>query len=391
MTTMNLNKQLTRYNVLALVDCGLLSATQATKELGVSKRHVRRLLRKFRELGKNFRAFLVTPRRAVNRIPERIVHAVLSFKRENPSRSNQRIAELVELECVETIPANTVRNILIRHDCYEKATRERRVFTKLEDRITVSGQMLQMDTCEGTWLKGYRRVNLITIMDAYSRYIVGGRWVDTDSAWNNIAVLRSVIKKYGVPEILYTDNASFFKVVRHNRSIYQRHKPNDEYETTIERIMLELGSALITHKPYEPQGKGRIERFFQFAQSRFIAEHTATTLKELNQQFRKWIKWYHEKHVIRTIGCVPKDRFSLQGFRPVPKDANLDRVFSFQYTRKVDKYNGFSFEGHHYTIDMAIDCFVAFSVQLCVTDAAVAVYWQGHFVQKFPRVSKNKN
>ena len=376
--------------MLALLDCGLLTAAQATRELGVSRRHVRRLLRKFRKLGKNFRSLMDAPRRAANRIPERIVQAVLAFKRENPSRSNQRIAELVELECEETIPANTVRNILIRHNCYEKTERERRVFTKLEDKITQSGQMLQMDTCEGAWLTGYRRVNLIAVMDAYSRYIVGWRWVEKDSAWNNIAVLRSVVEKYGVPEILYTDNASFFKVIRHNRSIYQRHKPQDEYETTIERIMLELGGALITHKPYEPQGKGRIERFFEFMQGRFIAEHTATTLKELNQQFKKWIKWYHEKHVIRTIRCAPKDRFSSQGWRPVPEDCNLDRIFSFQYTRKVDKYNGFNFEGHHYTIDMAIDCFVAFTVQLCVTDTVVAVYWQGHFVQKFPKISKSK-
>lgn len=386
---MNLNKQLTQYNVLAMLDCGLLTAKEATRELRVSKRHVKRLLRKFRKLGKNFRSAVGTIRAAANRVPERTEKAVVSFKRENPKRSNKRIAELVELECEETISANTVRNILVRHDCYEKTETERRVYTKLEDRIVQSGQMLQMDTCEGSWLSGYRRVNLIAIMDAYSRYIVAWRWVEADSAWNNIAVLRVSIEKYGVPEILYTDNASFFKVIRHNRSIHQKHKSEDEYETTIQRIMLELCSTLVTHKPHEPQGKGRIERFFRFMQDRFIREHTATTLEELNQQFRKWVKWYHEKHVIRTIGCAPKDRFSSEGFKPVPENLNLDQVFSFQYTRKIDKYNSFSFEGHRYTIDMEIDCFVAFTIQLCVTDTTIFVYWQGHFVQKFKRISKN--
>ena len=166
--------------MLALVDCGLLPAGQATKELRVSKRHLRRLLRKFRKLGKNFRTLMGKPRTAQNRIPEHIVQAVLAFKRENPSRSNQHIAELIELACEETISPHTVRNILIRHDCYEPVERERRVYAKLEDRIVQSGQMLQMDTCEGSWLSGYRRVNLIAIMDAYSRFIVAWRWAEAD-------------------------------------------------------------------------------------------------------------------------------------------------------------------------------------------------------------------
>lgn len=389
----NLNKRLTRLNLLALVDCGLLTATQAMQELGITERHLRRLLRRFRKEGKHLRALTAGRRpRAWNGTPDAVVQDIIRLKKECPARSNQRIAEFATEQSGTPVSYSTVRNILIHHDCYEKMERARRVFQKMEDKITQSGQMLQMDTCEGAWLKGYRRVNLIAVMDAYSRFIVGWRWVSEDSAWNNIAVLRSVIEQYGVPEILYTDNASFFKVIRHNRSIYQRHKPNDAYETTIERIMLELGGALVTHKPYEPQGKGRIERFFEFMQGRFIAEHTATTLAELNRQFRRWLRWYHGKHVIRTIGCVPKDRLDARaGWRPVPEDCNLDRIFSFQYTRKVDKYNGFGFEGRHYVIDMDIDCFVAFTVQLCVTDTTIAVYYHDHLVQTFTRLPKNKS
>jgi len=134
-------------------------------------------------------------------------------------------------------------------------------------------------------------------------------------------------------------------VIRHNDSAYQKHKPEDEYETTIQRIILDLGSVMVNHKPYEPQGKGRLERFFRFMQDRFIQEHTAKTLKELNKQFKvwvKWVKWYNAKHIIRTIGCVPKDRFNPKEFKPIPEDLDLEKVFSYQYTRKVDKYNSFS-------------------------------------------------
>jgi transposase InsO family protein len=387
----NLRKKLYYYNILALVECGLLTGVQAAHQLHVSERHIRRLLRTFRKHGKSWKKLVPHHSTAVwNGTPQSVVDEVVRLKQERPQRSNQHIAELVKHTINHTLSVSTVRNILIKHDCYQHAQRERRSFSRLENHITKSGQMLQMDTCEGAWLAGYRRVYLIAVMDAYSRYLVGYQWVDTDSAWNNILVLRSVITQYGVPELLYTDNASFFKVIRHDKSIYQRHKPQDEYETTIARIMRDLGAALITHKPYEPQGKGRIERFFQFMQSRFIGEHTAPTLEELNTQFARWLVWYHTKHVIKTIGCAPKDRFNPNGFKPIPEDLNLERIFSYQYTRKIDKYNSFTFEGNRYSIDSRIGCFVAFTVELFVTDKTIAVYHSNSLVQTFEKLSKNQ-
>lgn len=380
-----------RLRIIPLVDKGFLSFDKACQELNISQRHLSRLLKKYRDNKRDTAVLL--PKNGIaarNGTDAETTKLIVALKKQNSSRSNQYISELIQEILGQQISYSTVRNILIQHNCYERVACERRVFKRLEAQITQSGEMLQMDTCEGSWLKGYRRVYLIAVMDAFSRYIVGWRWVDSDSAWNNILVLRAVIEQYGVPEMVYTDNASFFKIIRHDKSIYQRHKPEDQYETTIERILLELGSCLISHKPYRPQGKGRIERFFRFMQDRFIAEHTATTLKELNQQFKKWVKWYNTKHIIRTIKCVPKDRFSLTGFRPVLEDTDLNRVFSFQYTRKVDKYNSLSFEGHKYAIDIDKGCFVAFRVQLCVTDKEIAVYYQDELVQRFKRLSKDK-
>ena len=282
---------------------------------------------KFKNNQKKVSTFVPPSRSSAwNRVDQDIINEVVRLKKEKPSRSNQLIVECVENKLLKKISGSAVRRILISNDCYEKVKREKRVFQNLEENITHSGQMVQFDVCEGAWLKGCRRVYLIAFMDAYSRYVVSWKWVKTNSAWNNILVLRSVAGKYGLPELFYTDNASFYKVIRHNQSIYQKHKPEDQYETTIQRIIIELGSVMVNHKPYEPQGKGRIERFFRFMQDRFITEHTARNLDELNNQFEVWVKWYNAKHVIRTIGCVPKDRFNPKGFKPVAKYLSLEKV-----------------------------------------------------------------
>lgn len=385
----NIDKYYYRYRVISLIDRGFCSVPEAAWELELSTRHVKRLLSRYRRNQKKFSAILPVSRPpAWNGKAQDVIKEIIHLKKENPRRSNQHIAEMVEEKFGEKISRDTVRLILIRNDCYEKTERERRVFQKLEEKITHSGQMVQFDACEGAWLKGYRRVYLVAFMDAYSRYILNWKWVDSDSAWNSILILRSLVLKYGVPDMFYTDNASFYKVIRHNRSFYQEHKPDDEYETTIQRIILNLGSILVNHQPYEPQGKGRLERFFWFMQDRFIKEHTATNLQELNKQFRAWVKWYNTKHIIRTIGCRPKDRFDPRGFKQVLEDLNIERVFSYQYSRKVDKYNSFQFDGKSYTIDSK-NCkhfygsLAACRVQLYVTPKTMVVYHGDIRIQKF--------
>lgn len=389
----NIHKYQYRYQIIALLDRGFHTVPEVARELQLSARHVKRLLARFRKNEKKFSALAPKARpSAWNGMTQDIVNEIIRLKKENPKRSNQHIAEFIENKFLKKISQSTVRKILIRNDCYEKTKRERRVFQKMEEKITRSGQMVQLDTCEGAWLKGYRRIYLIAFMDAYSRYIIGWKWVNSDSAWNNILVLRSVVLKYGVPGMFYTDNASFFKTIRHDESIYQKHRPEDEYETRIQKIILNLDSVMVNHKPYQPQGKGRLERFFGFMQDRFIEEHTARNLEELNKQFKIWVKWYNVKHVIRTIDCTAKDRFDPKGFKPISRDFIPEKVFCYQYTRKVDKYNSFSFGGDSYVIDPKnskewYGCLVARKVDTYVTPQTITVYYQDKRLQQFRNLS----
>lgn len=392
----NINKYRFRYELFTLLDKGLNKAMDVAWELDISIRQVRRLLSAFRRNQRNISTFMPKPGSVTwNKISQNIINEIIALKKEKPSRSNQFIAECIENKFLKKISGTSVRSILIKNGYYKKTKIERRVFEKLESKITHSGQMIQFDVCEGAWLEGYRRVYLVAFIDAYSRYIVGWKWVDANSAWNNILVLRAVALEYGIPELFYTDNASFYKVIRHDQSIYQKHKPIDEYETAMQRIILDLGSVMVNHKPYQPQGKGRIERFFRFMQDRFIKEHTAKSLNELNQQFEAWVNWYNTKHTIRTIDCKPKDRFNHKGFKPVPKGLKLEKVFSYHFSRKVDKYNSFSFEGNDYRIEPENckhfnGCLTSCTIQLYVGQEVIVVYHQDTRIQEFARLEKAK-
>jgi len=363
-------------------------------ELAVSVRHLRRLILRYRKGAHLIDLLPRYPGNRTRRVPETVRHLVLTLKRADHTRSNHHIADLVRIETEYPIVPSTVRSILKSHGLSDPSSIYRRSFRHLEEEITKCGQMIQLDTCEGYWLHR-RRVCLIATMDAFSRYLIGWRWVKENSAFANISVLRSVIEKFGLFEMLYTDNMSYFKVIRHNRSIYQRHKSPEAYETEISRMMTDLGILMVTHRPYHAWAKGRLERFFRFVQERFIPEHTARNLEELNNQFARWIGWYNEHHVIRTIGSRPKDRFDPSGWKPVPKTTDLDWIFSYHDTRKVDKYNGFSFEGHHYLLDekncRPRGCLTGCTVALGITEDRIRVYWNGKLIQIFGRILTKKH
>lgn len=362
-----------RNQVLDLVRNDYWSTAVAASSLGLSQRHIQRLRR-----GKIADGSL--PRIPWNRKSQEVINLIVEMKDEYPHRSNQRIAELASDKLGESLCAATVRKILIEEEKYHPQESNKQSYTHFEaDKF---GQLLQLDTTEGCWLEGYRRIYLILVIDDYSRMIVGYKWVDSDSTWNNIEVLREVIEEYGKPGGIYTDNSSKFKTIRHNNSIYQTHKGDEYYETEIQRIMRELKIPFFSHKPYQPTSKGKIERLFRFIQERFIAEHTATNLKDLNFEFACWTDWYNQEHRIRTTGKIPKERVKPNAWTPLLEDP--DRIFCYKDSRKVDKCHQFSYQGEIFTLPKE-PCLVACKIDLEITPHNIRCYNQNKFIEIFFR------
>ncbi len=177
----------------------------------------------------------------------------------------------------------------------------------------VSGDLIQMDTTWGYWL-GEQRLYLTVLLDDYSRYLLAAGWTLHETLWHNMGLVRTTVEKYGTFKVLYTDNASWFNVIRHNRSIYQHHRQH-AYDSEITRACREIGIVHVTHQPYQPQSKGKVERLFRFIQERFVGalDGPEIPLYVIDKKFSRWMEWYNAKHVNRTIGCVPKKRFDPTG------------------------------------------------------------------------------
>lgn len=381
MKQLNINN---RIKTISLVNEGLCSSLQAALSLGVSQRQVQRLIKAFKA---NPLSLAVKPRNYWNKKTDKIIDLVVSLKKENIYRSNYAIADLIKQNTKENINPATVRKILLDNQCYQKQDVKRRTFKQFEAKQF--GQILQMDTTEGCWLKGYRRTKLILILDDYSRSILGFKWIDNDSTWENMLVLRSVIEKYGVPGMIYTDNDSKFRTIRHGSIYFESHK--QEYQTKIHRALNELGILLVNHPPYQAFCKGKIERLFRFIQERFLPESKAETFEQLNQEFSKWVEWYNEHHINRMTGVEPKKRLEPNGFKPLSGKVDLDWIFSIKESRKIDKYNSFTLDGTRYFLKKQ-PCLTGETVDLAINPTSkIRVYSQGRFTQQFKRKDKDKD
>ncbi len=322
-----------------------------------------------------------SPRLPWNRLPEDIQRAVIDLKRDQPELNCQWISELISDTYERPVSRSSVWRILDQADLLQTHPAQPTIRKRFEAKRC--GDLVQLDTSWGYWLGG-ERLCLILLLDDYSRYILSAEFYWQDSAYHNMLMIRSVVDDYGAFRLLYTDNASFFKAIRHNQSRFQEHH-QAEYESEISRACRTIGITHFTHRPYQPQGKGKIERLFRFLQERLVSQLKAgMDLEQANLKLWEWVDWYNLKHVNRTTGTTPKKRFDPDGFTPLPGKTNLDDVFCFQDTRKVDKCNQFSYDGMTYTISPEL-CLVACRVTLHVHPfRRLRVWHDGKFIVELP-------
>ena len=87
----------------------------------------------------------------------------------------------------------------------------------------------------------FRGLYLITYLDDSSRCVTGARLFKEITSDNAVIVLRDVIKKFGTPATILSDNSSCFVRI------------DTETPTAFESELLDLGIELINSKPHKPQ------------------------------------------------------------------------------------------------------------------------------------------
>ncbi len=181
-----------------------------------------------------------------------------------------------------------------------------------------------------------RKTYLIAIIDDHSRLIVHAAFYLSEKLTSYLVAFEDAIAARGLPRKLYVDNGAAFR---------SKH---------LEYITASLAISLIHAKPYMPQGKGKIERWFKTVRSNFLPLFKGTGLSQLNEALRRWItESYHEKTHSAT-GQTPFERFTgkMDCLRSAP--ANLKDYFRKVARRTVSKDRSVTLNGRLYEAPVAL-------------------------------------
>ena len=180
---------------------------------------------------------------------------------------------------------------------------------------------------------GGRKTYLFAFLDDHSRMVVAARWAYAEDTVRLAAALRPALESRGIPEAVYVDNGSAFS------------------DASLIRICARLGIRLIHSRPYRPQGRGKIERFFRRVRDQFLVRNLdLSSLDVLNKQFTQWVEHDYNASEHSTLGMKPIDRFGidLARIRFLTPSEDTDELFYAEAVRTVKGDNTFSFQGVRY-------------------------------------------
>ena len=165
----------------------------------------------------------------------------------------------------------------------------------------------QSDVMHGpaVMVEGRRRKSyLIAFIDDHSRLIpFAGFYLSENLSWFLHAFEQALVRR-GLPRKLYVDNGSAYR------------------SRQLEHICASLAIALIHAAAYQPQGKGKIERFIRTVRMQFLPTVAdGVSLVQINQALGVWLDTYHQRRHSAT-GKSPWDRFAnnMQCLRPAGDD-----------------------------------------------------------------------
>jgi putative transposase len=233
-----------------------------------------------------------------------LLQQAIALRRERPARSVEQIIFLL-VESGAASVGQIAESTLARHLRISGASRQHVMETSPAStyRRFEAGdilELLQADFKHFVYLadpkqpKKKRKTILLAILDDYSRYVVHAQIYWDEQLPRLEDSLKKAILRHGIPETFYCDNGSAFSA--HH----------------LARICGRLGIRLSHSKPYRPQGRGKVERLFQFVDSSFRPEVQAlidrgevTTLEALNAAFRSWLDGYYH---VREHGSTKQRR-----------------------------------------------------------------------------------
>jgi transposase InsO family protein len=286
-----------------------LSVPEAAAEYGFSRRHLHRLLARYREGGlAALEPRSRRPRTNPAATPELVRQRVIELRRELTADGLDAgpvtIGWHLEQEGHKSPAPATISRILNHAGLITPQPRKRPRSSYLRFEMAQPNEMWQSDFIHWSLVDG-TDVEVLNWLDDHSRYLLSCTAHRPVTGDDVVSVFLSLIEEYGSPAATLTDNGSVYT------SRFTGGRNAFEYVLPLLGIRQKNGS------PGHPQTQGKTERFHQTLQRWLRARPPACSIAQLQRQLDEFREYYNERRPHRAL----QRRTPGQTYRATPKAA----------------------------------------------------------------------
>jgi hypothetical protein len=337
-------KELVKYDVIKDLIEGKIDGTDASKQLSLTTRHIRRLKQIVKKYGVEGLAHKNRGKESNKKIDPETLQKVEGLLKEKyyfckPTFATEKLNEDEDI----IVSKETIRNIMVNIGLWKiKPKKKGKVKHLWRPRKDNLGELEQFDGSYHLWLEDRcEELCLLLSIDDATGNITHAKF---DLNESTLAVFKFWLEYFaqnGLPVAIYLDKYSTYKI-NHKNAV-----DNKDMITQFERAMNQIGVRPIT--AHSPQAKGRVERVFETLQDRLVKEmrlKNISSIEEANEFLKEYIPKFNAK-----FGVVPTRRKDLHKKVSKQLQEQLLQIFSIQNTRVVMNDYTIMFKTKYFQLD----------------------------------------
>ena len=266
-------------------------------------------------------------------IPDATATLIERLKRESPHRTGTALLNHLALAGDQAeISPSTLYRFLRSRGLTERQLLLDKTSTHKKYEAEFANQIWQSDMLFGPWVEraggGKMQVFLQATLDDASRLIPHAQFYPNQGLDSFLDCLRQAITARGLPTRLYMDNAKIYR------------------SPQLARIAASIGILIVHTPPYQPEGRGKIERFFRSVREQFLANldpKRLLSLDQLNEQLWHWLDTVYHRREHSSLETTPLLRWQqdIAQIRQLPPATDMRRLFFHRVDRLVRRDSTF--------------------------------------------------
>jgi transposase len=333
MDMMMSHKEAKRWQVMEQLLAGKIDQKEAGKQLAVSVRQIKRIVRRYRTSGLpgliNKQRGQVSNRRVDESIKTTATKLIGAHYRDfGPTLAAEKLAERHDIP----LSVETVRQIMIAAGYWKPRKGAAICVHPMRERRARLGELVQIDGSPHDWFEGRAdHCTLLVFIDDATGKLLQLRFAPAETTLGYMHALHDHIVAHGLPVALYSDKHSIFRI--------NAKDADPSAETQFGRATRALGIECIHAN--SPQAKGRVERANQTLQDRLPKEMRLAGISDIASA-NNWLPGFIVSFN-RRFAVIPKEAVDAHIAYSGSAEA-LMNILSVQTTKTLSKNLSFQHE-----------------------------------------------